>query len=1152
MDFDDLLSQVLDLLQRDHRVSYRALKRRFGLDDDYLEDIKDELIYAKKFAVDEDSRVLVWVGEKDSAVEPPPSPATPEPTSVPANEPEHAPVTYTPAYLAEKILTGKTSLEGERKVVTVLFADIKDSTELIRDLDPEDAQKLLDPAIHIMMDAIHRFEGTVSQVLGDGVMSIFGAPIAHEDHAARACYAALAMQAAMRDYTDEVRRRQGLELRIRVGLNSGEVVVRTIGNDLHMDYSAVGATTHLAARMEQLASPGSIRLSATTLRLVEGLVQVNDLGPIPVKGIDEPVEAYELIGASSTRRRLQAAAARGLTKFVGRDTEIEALNQALELSLSGNGQIVAAVGEAGVGKSRLVYEFVHSHRTQGWLVLESASVSYGKATPYFPVIDLLKRYVHVEDGDDARTIRAKVTGQILTLDESLQDTIPALLSLLDALPEDSPFLQLDPPQRRQRTMNGLKHILLRESQVQPLVLVFEDLHWHDNESQALLDSLIESLPTAQILLLVNYRPEYTHSWGSKTYYTQLRLDPLPPESADALLEALLGDDAGLEPLKKLLIERTEGNPFFLEESVRTLVETQVLAGEPGTYRLVQDLPSIQVPPTVQAVLAARIDRLPADAKRLLQTAAVIGTEVPFPLLQAIAEMPEEALYRGLTHLQAAEFLYETSLFPERVYTFKHALTHEVAYGSLLQERRRVLHAHIVEALETLSGDRLSEQVERLAYHALRGEVWDKALVYFRRAGAIAAARSAYREAVAYFEQALVACKQLQESPYALETAFELRMEVRPWLVPLAEYARILDHLHEAEAIATAQGDQRRLGLVYSHLTDYYRLTGNSEQAITYGERALTFASELRDFSLQVLAYQRLGSACHAVGDYRRSVQLLKQNIALLTGELIHERFGIGSLPAVHSRSYMVLPLIKLGEFIEAVTIGEEAVRIADTADTAHSQVFAKHAVGLAYLYKGDFDRALPLLEQTLQRVQVEDMPLNIRLLASALGYAYALSGQVADGVSLLEQAVQQTESLNIFYRYALWLTWLGEAYLLAGRRDQACACAVRAVKHASARGEPGHRGYALRLLGDITMHRNPPDTDQAETHYQQALTLANELGMRPLQAHCHRGLGTLYSQTGQSEQARDELSTAIEMYRAMEMTFWLPETETALAAVEGE
>ena len=388
----------------------------------------------------------------------------------------------------------------------------------------------------------------------------------------RACYAALAMQAAMRDYTEAVRRTHGIPFQIRVGLNSGEVVVRTIGNDLHMDYSAVGQSTNLAARMEQLAHPGSIMLPVATLRLVDGLIQVKALGTIPVKGMSEPVEVFELTGASSIRGRLQAAVARGLTKFVGRDTEIEAINQALEQAGTGHGQLVAAVGEAGVGKSRLVYEFIHSHRTKGWLVLESASVSYGKATPYFPIIDLLKRYVHVEEGDEARTIRAKVTGQILTLDESLQETIPALLSLLDALPENSPFLQLDPPQRRQRTLDGFKRILLRESQVQPLLLVFEDLHWIDAETQALLDSLIECLLTSQLLLLVNYRPEYQHGWDHKTYYTRLRLDPLPPENADAFLEALLGDDASLAPVKKLLIERTEGNPFFLEESVRALVE----------------------------------------------------------------------------------------------------------------------------------------------------------------------------------------------------------------------------------------------------------------------------------------------------------------------------------------------------------------------------------------------------------------------------------------------------------------------------------------------------------------------------------------------------------------------------------------------------
>ena len=480
------------------------------------------------------------------------------------------PLAYTPPYLAEKILTSRTALEGERKLVTVLFADLKGSMELLADRDPEEARQLLDPVLERMMDAVHRYEGTVNQVMGDGIMALFGAPLAHEDHAVRACYAALAMQAAVKQYAAEVQRSHGVPVQIRVGLNAGEVVVRAIGSDLHMDYTAVGQTTHLAARMEQMAMPGSILLTQAVLRLAEGYVQVTPLGPMPVKGLAAPVDVFELVGASGIRRRLQATAARGLTRFVGRDTEFAALVQALEQAGAGHGQVVAVVGEAGVGKSRLVYECLHSHHTQGWQVLESTSVSYGKATPYFPVLDLLRRYAHVDDSDDPRTIRAKVTGQLLTLDEALQDAIAPLLALLDALPEDSPFLTLDPPQRRQRTLAALKRVLLRESQVQPVLVVFEDLHWIDTETQALLDSLVESLPTARLLLLVNYRPEYQHGWGSKTYYTQLRLDPLPPASADALLQALLGDDPGLEALKPLLIARTAGNPLFLEESVRTL------------------------------------------------------------------------------------------------------------------------------------------------------------------------------------------------------------------------------------------------------------------------------------------------------------------------------------------------------------------------------------------------------------------------------------------------------------------------------------------------------------------------------------------------------------------------------------------------------
>jgi tetratricopeptide (TPR) repeat protein len=784
-------------------------------------------------------------------------------------------------------------------------------------------------------------------------------------------------------------------------------------------------------------------------------------------------------------------------------------------------------------------------------VLESASVSYGKATPYFPVIDLLKRYTHVEDGDDARTIRAKVTGQILTLDESLQDTIPPLLSLLDALPEDSPFLQLDPPQRRQCTLDGLKRILLRESQVQPLVLVFEDLHWIDSETQALLDSLVESLPTARILLLVNYRPEYQHGWGSKTYYTQLRLDPLPSKSADALLEALLGDNASLESLKKMLIERTEGNPFFLEESVRTLVETQVLVGEPGTYRLAQSLPTIQVPATVQAVLAARIDRLPLEVKRLLQTAAVIGNEVPFPLLQAIAELSEEVLYQGLTHLQAAEFLYETSLFPERVYTFKHALTHEVAYGSLLHERRRVLHAQIVKTLETLAGDRIDDYVERLAHHAFRGEVWDKAQAYYRQAGAKAMARSANQEAVTCFEQALNALQHLPERHNTVVQSIDVRLDLRNALLPLGDYKRIFAILRDAERLAEAQDDPYRLGWVSAHLTHYFWSMGDLDRALEYGQRAVALAAPFDDTGMYAIAHFDLAEVHYSLGQYRQAIGAFEQLVARFTGDRLYERIAT-TVFSVVSRRWLVQTLAETGAFAAGIARGEEGIRVAEVADHPYSLANIYSGFGYLYARKGDFQKAIPLLKRSLELCRVWDLRQIVAAFALRLGYALALSGQASESLALLEQSAETADPTRLIGRRSEGAVMLSEVYWLAGRYEDALALADKAYKLAGETGERGMQAWAERLLGALHSYGDAPDFDRAATHYRHALTLANELGMRPLQAHCHRGLGTLYSQAAQPEQARAELSTAIEMYRDMEMTFWLPETEAALAAVEGK
>jgi predicted ATPase len=592
------------------------------------------------------------------------------------------------------------------------------------------------------------------------------------------------MQESIRRYADE--RGTGPSVRIRVGLNSGEVVVRAIGSDLHMDYTAIGQTTHLAARMEQTAEPGSILLTPATLRLVDGYVDVRSLGPVAVKGVATPLEVFELLGQSPVRSRLEVSFSRGLTPYVGREVERRLLPQALARAALGQGQVVALVGEAGAGKSRLLWEFVHSDETRGWVVLESRSVSYGKATTYLPVIDLLKGYFQLADRPSADDVRATVSARLAGLDPALAWAASPVLALLDVTVDDPQWAALDPAQRRRRTLDAVKALLFAESRQRRLLIVFEDLHWIDSETQALLDELMESLAGLRILLCVNYRPEYEHRWASQPFYTEIRVDPLGARNAEELLGALVGRTDALAELREDLIERAQGNPFFLEESVRTLVETGTLLGEPGAYRLARPLTSIEIPGTVQSIIAARIDRLPPDQKRLLQEASVVGRDVPFAVLATIAELGERELRQGLTQLERAQFLLPTRIYPELEHTFTHALTHDVAYASLLHERRRVLHTAMVDGLERLYPDRLGEHVERLAYHAYRGEDWARAVRYDRQAGAKALARSAHPEAVTSFERALTALGHLAETRETLEQGIDVRFSLRNSLWPLGE------------------------------------------------------------------------------------------------------------------------------------------------------------------------------------------------------------------------------------------------------------------------------------------------------------------------------------------------------------------------------
>jgi class 3 adenylate cyclase len=1037
------------------------------------------------------------------------------------------PQSYTPKHLAEKILTSKAALEGERKQVTVLFADMKGSTELLADRDPEEARKILDPVLERMMEAVHRYEGTVNQVMGDGIMALFGAPLAHEDHAVRACYAALRMHEAIRCYTEDVRRTHGAEVQIRVGINSGDVVVRSVGSDLRMDYTAVGQTTHLAARMEQLAPAGTTRLTAETLRLAEEFVQVRPLGPIPVKGLAAPVEAFELTGASAVRTRLQAARTRGFSRFVGRDAEMDQIRQAAAQARQGRGQLVAVVGEAGVGKSRLFYEFTHSHHVlgtngAGWRVLEASSVSYGKATPFQPLAELLRGYFRIDDRDDLRSARAKVTGTLLTLDRALEDAVPAVLWILDVLEPEDAFLGLEPPQRRRRAMESVKRTLLRESQVQPLLLLFEDLHWIDTETQAVLDSLAESLESAPVLLAVNYRPEYRHGWGSKTYYRQLRIDPLPPESADALLRALLGADPSTAPLAPLLIARTEGNPLFLEESVRTLVETGALAGEPGAYRLVRPAASIQMSATVQAILAARIDRLRPELKRLLQAAAVVGKDVPVALLAAVAEMADDALHLALGELQTAELLYEARLFPDLEYTFKHALTHEVAYNGVLQERRRALHATILETLERLHADRLGEHAEMLAHHAVRAGIAAKAVRYLREAGAKAAARSANREAVEFFERALALLAELPETREILSETLDLRIALGTPLIavhgapsPLVE-ASYLIALDLVEGLNDAA---RRFPVLWGLW--YVRFTrGDYGPAVVAGEQLLAIARQGDDQGQLLEAHHTLWPTLVSMGDAKRALPHMKSGVALYDRER-HGSYAVlygGHDPGVCCRYYLATSQWALGYPEQALASAYEASRLAETLGHALTSTNALWFTIFVHYQRGDrpaavanAERALALIEKYGFSAWATDTAMLLR----------ASRGGPHDVELLNALRRQMVPAHNTAWRRVLSGCILASLYGEAEAPEQG-------LEVLASLGDPEGGGYygseIARLEGELRRRLAPHVPEDAARCFERALEMARRWDAKSFELRAATSLARLWRDQGRREDARRALA----------------------------
>jgi transcriptional regulator with AAA-type ATPase domain/tetratricopeptide (TPR) repeat protein len=1001
-----------------------------------------------------------------------------------------------------------------------------------------------------ILEKVQGFGGALLQRSPSLLLFVFGVPETLEQLPQRAVQAALALRQLVTaipvgECAPELRQ----------AIHWGQLLVDVEASEPTARLLSVGETLAQPVRLLDRAMPRGITVSSEVSRLVEGWFELRPHEGLPGDAQSDQARAYTVVGYKSPGSLLRMYRQRPLSRFVGRAQELTALENLLVYAESGRGQVVAIVGEPGVGKSRLCYEFIRVHSPHRWLLIETSADSYGQATPYLPVINLLKSYFQIASRDDGSTFRDKVTDKLRMLDQSFELCLPALLTLLGIAVEDSAWQALGPPQRRQRMIEAVKHLLLRESQTQPLCLVVDNLHWIDAETQEFLDSLVDSLPATRILLLVSYRPDYHHRWVSKTYYTQLRLDPLPPASAQELASSILGHEASVMPLAKRLIERAEGNPFFLEECIQTLVETHALSGERGNYRLAKAWQPMQLSVTVHMVLAARIDRLPLAAKRLLQIASVIGHELPVSLLQAVAELPVDVLQHGLDHLQAGEFLYETRSFPKREFTFKHALTHEVTYDSLPHERRRALHARILEAMEQPAGERLAEQVEQLALHALRGEVWEKAVTYGERAGAWAASRGAFRAAAMYYEQAIDALVHLPDTSNSRGLAIDLRLGLAGKVLHLlAEHNREFALLREAEALARACDDRARLAAVLARLANASRARGDHAGALAAGQQALAHATNCGDLALQATARDFLGRGYLAVGDYGRAAELFRRNVAARepsTGSLNHQ---------FHALAWLARALSELGQFREArrygeealhlATHGEEALRLATVEGRGNESMFAHWTLGHLYLAQGDLAAAMRLLDQSLALCRAAEIWNAHGGILGDLAYARALAGRPAEGRTLLEEALRESLRVGTVRNQSLHVVRLSAVCLLDGRGEEAMQHVRQALAQARRRGERGFEAFALCQLGAVHVQADPPEVAQGEARYRAALALAKALSMRPLQAHCHLGLGTLYAKIGRREPAVASLSAATELYLAMDMTFWLPQAKVALAQVE--
>jgi predicted ATPase/class 3 adenylate cyclase len=1047
-----------------------------------------------------------------------------------------------------------------------MFADIKGSMELMEDLDPEEARAIIDPALKLMIEAVRRYDGYIVQSTGDGIFALFGAPVAHEDHPQRALYAAVRLQEEMRRYSARLREAGNLPVEARVGVNTGEVVVRSlITGDGHVEYTPIGHSTSLAARMQALAPTGSIATTDSTRRLSVDYFTFHSLGPTRVRGISEPVNVYEVTGLGPLRTHFQVSARRGLTRFVGRQREIEALRQAFELASSGHGQIVAAMADPGMGKSRLFFEFKAVSQS-GSMVLETFSVSHGKASAYQPVIELLHGYFGIESADDGRKRREKATGRVLALDRSLEDTLPYLFSLLALVEGDDPLMQMSAQVRKRRTLDAIKRILVRESLNQPLLVIFEDLHWIDEQTQDFLNLFADSIGTARVLLLVNYRPEYSHQWNNKTYYTQLHLDPLARDSAEEMLDSILllptsssssAALADLTALKRLIIERTEGTPFFMEEMVNGLVEEGALIRN-GTVKLARPLPQIRLPVTVQSLLASRIDRLPSLEKELLHTLAVLGREFPLGLVQRVTGKSVDELEPMLARLQTGEFIYEQPAADDLNYTFKHALTQEVAYNSLLVERRKLLHERAGQSLETMFATQLEDHLSELAHHYSRSRNTSKAVEYLHLAGAQAVHRSANSEAIAHLATAIDLLLTRPETRERARQELDLQVLLGIPLIATKGWgnSEVERAYTRARELSEQLGDAQQLVVILYGLWQNATTAANLARADELANQIAMIAQQHSDPALLLVANMAMAMTCYYFGEFVRARDYSDHGFSLYDSQQHRSLvFVYGQDMGISCQMWAGCSLWLLGYPDEAMKRSQQALALAQEVAHPFSSVIALVLAAIVSQYRHDFPTTRDY-GRKMAELSAEQGFSFFQAWGNMLqGWALSQLGQKSNGLKLMRDGLTAFRLTGGKIWQSFWLALLAEVCAAAGETDQAMESIAQGLTHAEQTGERFYEAELYRLKGELTLKQSShadarlavqPATE-AETCFRHAIEIVRRQQAKSLELRATTSLARLLTNQDRGDEARAMLA---EIYGWFTEDFDTPDLKDAKVLLE--